>query len=135
MKTKTEIIETIDPTKTYLGSYVIARIKEVDCDDTFTPLSLRKGDVLSLSAGLKQRPCVVINVKKDYCICIPLTSTENVHNLCESDSRFFGNGNFSNTYEVVSIDIAKKRFIGVYDNMKLLNNAIKELRLFIVKNI
>lgn len=32
-------------------------------------------------------------------------------------------------------DGAKELFLGIYDNTKLLNKAIRELRLFIAKNI
>ena len=136
MKTKTEIIESIDPTKNYQGSFLIARIKEVDCDNKIPPKYLKKGDVIAISSGVKIRPSVIIKVTKEYVVCIPLTSQSNcVNKMSESKSRFFKDGYFCNTFEVVDIEVAKSQFIGVYDNMKLLNNAIKELRLFIVKNI
>lgn len=135
MKSKTEIIETIDPKKTYIGSYVIARINDVDTDDRFIPTTLKKSDVIKHQAGSKIRPCVIIKVKTDKVICLLLTSTENIHYLCESKSRFFGNTYFSNEYKVIEIERAKRNFIGVYDNHKYLNNAIKELKLFILKNI
>ena len=135
MKTKSEIIATIDITKTYIGSFVVQKIKEVDCDDTHLPTVLKKGDVIKLESGIKVRPCVIIKVYKDFVIAIPLTSTENIHNLCVSSSRFFGEGWFSNTYVIVPIGLALERFIGVYDDMKVLNNAIKELKIFIEKNL
>lgn len=135
MKSKTEIIESIDPKKTYIGSYVIARVNEVEVDDRFAPSVLKKGDVIRVYAGVKQRPCVIIKVKTDMVICIPLTSTENVNNLCYGKSRFYGESFFSNEYKVVDVENAKRNFIGVYDNTKCLNNAIKELKLFILKNI
>lgn len=135
MKPKSEVIASVDPTKTYLGSYVIARINEVECDDTFIPSYLKKGDVILKTVGGKRRPCVIIKVLAEMVIILPLTSSENIHNLCESRSRFFREGWFSNTYDVEEIKWAKMNFIGVYDNNKDLNNAIKQLRIFITKNV
>ena len=42
---------------------------------------------------------------------------------------------FCNTYVVTPLHIADINFIGVYDSPKSLNNAIKNLREFITKNI
>lgn len=137
MKTKSEIIDRIDAKKTYIGSYVIERVQEVECDDTYLPSQIKRGDVLIVRNGAKQkaRPSVVIKVFEDKCIVIPLTSTKNVHNLCESKSRFFGEGWFSNVYDVVTISHAKQVFAGVYDNPRLVNVAIKELKKFIEINL
>lgn len=135
MKSKSDVISTVDPTKTYLGSFVIARINEVECDDTHIPTTLKKGDVIVLQTGTKRRPAVVIRVKKDKVVTIPLTSTENIHNLCKGNSRFFGETWFCNEYRLVEIEQARKAFVGIYDNTKALNEAIKELRTFIKLNI
>ena len=135
MKSKSDVIASIDPTKTYLGNFVIARINEVECDDTHIPDKLKKGDVIVLQTGTKRRPAVVIRVKQDKVVTIPLTSTENIHNLYKGSSRFFGETWFCNEYRLVEIEQARKSFIGIYDNTKILNEAIKELRKFIKSNI
>jgi len=129
MKAKSEVIASVDPTKTYLGSYVIARISEVECDDTFTPSFLKKGDVILKTVGGKRRPCVIIKVLAEMVVIIPLTSTENIHNLCESKSRFFGEGWFSKTYDIEEIKWARMNFIGVYD--KVFNFCFYFLRFII----
>lgn len=136
MKSKSEIIATVDPKKTYIGSFVIERIREVDCDDSYPPEFLRKGDVIVTNySGTKSRPSVIIKVLKDKVIAIPLTSNKNVHSLCEHSSRFFSKGYFCNAYIVMDTEVAKSRFVGVYDNPKAVNRAIKELKEFVNINL
>ncbi len=131
MSSKAEVIAKVTPSSSYLGTYVRTLINEVTCEDAFVPDTLKKGDVIKTYSGVKTRPCVVVGVYKDYVISIPLTSTESVHCMSESDSRFFGKGWFCNSYVITPIELALESFIGVYDNNKLVNNAIKELKLFI----
>lgn len=134
MPTKQETLDTINPQTTYLGSYVKKMINELTLENKAAPEYLKKGDVIVIK-GVKNRPATIIRVRKEYVIVIPMTSSENVHCLSESKSRFFSEGCFCNSFEVVPIDLALSSFVGIYDNMKLLNNAIKELRNFISKNI
>ena len=131
MSSKAEVIEKVSPTSTYIGTAVRKFINEVTCEDSIAPTSLKKGDVIKTFSGVKSRPSVIIGVYKDYVISIPLTSTESVHCMSESDSRFFGKGWFSNSFVITPTELALGFFIGVYDNNKLVNNAIKELKLFI----
>jgi len=135
MSSKSEVLAKVINTNTYIGSAVKMLVNEVTCDASIIPTHLRKSDVIKLSSGVKIRPCVIVKVKKDYVVAIPLTSKQNIHNLCVSESRFFGNGYFCNNYITAPIELARENFIGVYDNSKVLNNAIKELRIFIGKNI
>lgn len=132
---KTELIESIDPIKTYIGSFVRQKINEVTIEDRYMPEELKRGDVVNLFHGIKKRPCVVLSVKEEMVIYIPLTSTTNINNLCESKSRFFGAGNFSNSYGVCKLETALESFIGVYDNDLSLDNAEKELALFFIENV
>lgn len=137
MSSKKEVIEKIIPTQNYLGSFVKSMILEITCEEKqHPPLTFKKGDVIRICKPLnKPRPSVIIKVTKEYVISIPLTSTESVHCLAESESRFFSTGCFCNSYEVTPLEVAKESFIGVYDNPKALTNAIKELRVFIKQNI
>jgi signal peptidase I len=135
MSSKAEVISKVNSTSTYIGTAVKQFINEVTCEDSMKPSVLKKGDVIKVFSGIKCRPSVVIKVKKDYVISIPLTSKLSQHCLCESESRFLRKGWFCNSYTLTPTDIALENFLGVYDNTKALNNAIKELRLFIVKNI
>jgi hypothetical protein len=89
------------------------------------PRYFKKGDVIANGVGAKKRPCVVIKVEKEFLYLLPLSSTEDELNLCESHSRFFADGWFTRGVSVVSKDYAVDNFIGVYDNIKLLNKAIK----------
>jgi len=134
--TKQETIDSIVPTSQYLGKYVREMITGISTANMkLCPEYFKKGDVILLKCRVKPRPGVIIKVTATYVICIPLTSTENEHCMSESKSRFFRLGCFCNSYELVPIEMAQQSFLGVYDAPKLLNQAIKELRLFIVKNI
>lgn len=129
---KSEAIEKINPTATYLGSYVIKKIQDITIDDKLIPQSLKKGDVISLDVGHKRRPSVVIRVREDVVISIPLTSQADCKQaLFEGTSRFFSGGWFTNSYEVTEYEFARSRFLGVFDNRADLNNAIKELDKYI----
>lgn len=136
--TKQETIDYIIPTQTYIGSTVRKLITEIEEESNarFCPSVFKRGDVIRILAPKnKPRPSVIIKVLPEYVISIPLTTSESIHCMSESNSRFFKDGCFTNSYEITPIEIAKESFLGVYDSPKLLNNAIKELRLFISKNI
>lgn len=141
MSSKTEVLEKIISTQSYLGSYVKSMINEIHCEERKQPpTSWKKGDVIQVRVNKdgsnKPRPSVVIKVYLDYLVSIPLTSADDINKLCDSTgSRFFKDSFFCNTYTITPIDKANEAFLGVYDNMKSLNNAIRELRLFINKNI
>lgn len=136
MSSKQDALAKVIPQQTYIGSYVRQLITDILVEkDINKPDKLRKGDVITAYSGAKARPSIIIKVKDDYVISISLTSSKNPNSLCESDSRFFGRGFFCKSYEVTPLTQAYERFIGVYDNPRMLNNAIKELRLFINKNI
>ncbi len=136
MSSKQDALAKVIPQQTYIGSYVRQLITEIVVEkDTNKPNKLKKGDVITAYSGAKSRPSIIIKVKEDYVISMSLTSSKNPNSLCESDSRFFGKGFFCKSYEVTPLSQAFERFIGVYDNPKVLNNAIRELRLFINKNI
>ena len=139
MSLKADVLAQVNPTTTYIGSRVRELINQVTCEDSTTqPFTFKKGDAIRLrvqqNESQKTRPGIVIKVTKNYLISIPLTTCEDSYSLCVSEgSRFFKEGWFCNTYVVTPID--KAVFISTYDNMKSLNNAIKELRLFINKNV
>lgn len=136
MSSKAEVLAKISNSNTYVGSFVKQFVNEVTCENnTNTPDKIKRCDAITVYSGQKARPSIVIKAHKDYVISLPLTSSENPNSLCESDSRFFGKGFFCNTYAVTPTKYAFERFIGIYDNPKVLNNAIKELREFIKKNI
>jgi len=135
---KQETINSIVPTTQYLGSYVRKMITDIEQEPEAKncPEFFKKGDVIRILAPKdKPRPSVIIKVLPDFVISIPLTTDSNIYCLSESKSRFFKDGCFTNHYEITPTDVAKVNFLGVYDNIKLLNEAIKQLRLFIVKNI
>jgi hypothetical protein len=141
MSSKTDVLAKVTNSSQYLGSFVKQLINEIHCDENRQPPTIwKKGDVLKVNVQrdgtIKPRPSVVIRVKKEYLISIPLTSSDDVNFLCESTgSRFFKDSNFCNTYVVTPIEKANESFLGVYDSPKSLNNAIKELRKFINENI
>lgn len=139
---KREITAKFEPTSTYLGSFVRQIIQQSDFKNGLNakvqhpPTKIKKGDVLIAFEGVKSRPCVVVKVLKDKTVLyIPLTSTENVHCLSSFTSRFFGEGCFSKSFSVCTEEFAIQNFVGVFDNMKSLNVAIKKLKEFIAVNV
>lgn len=128
---KSEVIAEVIPTNTYLGSHVRSLINKVTCEDATKPTHLKKHDVITTYAGVKSRPAVIVKVFKDFVAAIPLTTGNSVHCLSESKSRFFRDGCFCNMYVIVPLDVAMENFIGMYDNPKLVNTAIKNLKEFI----
>ena len=135
MASKKEVMDGFINHQTYLGSEIKTRINSISMERKDAPTTLKKGDVYSDVVGAKKRPCVIIKIKNGIVFAIPLTSSENVHNLTSYNSRFFGEGWFSNTYTITTEDIVKENFLGVFDNTKNLNEGIKALREFIKKNI
>lgn len=140
MSSKAEVIAKIINTSTYIGTAVKTFINEVHCEERLQPPSIfKKGDVIRVrvnNTSDKARPSVIIRVFAEYVISIPLSTCEDLNNLCESTgSRFLKEGWFCNIYLVSPISYANENFLGIYDNNKSLNNAIKELKLFINKNI
>lgn len=141
MSSKSEVLAKVINTNTYIGSKVLQLINEVTCEDSPTiPQSYKKGDVIRVRVNKdgsgKPRPSIVIKVTKEYLVSIPLTSAQDINTLCESTgSRFFKDCYFCNTYTITPIDRANESFLGVYESPKSLNNAIKELKLFIGRNI
>jgi hypothetical protein len=139
-KLKRELADKFTATNTYLGSHVKKTIVETDFkilkQTSYPPEQIKKGDVLILPQGSKSRPCVVAKVLKDRtCIYIPLTSTDNIHCLTPYKSRFFKDGCFCKSVDLCSEEQAIRSFVGVFDNMRALNSAIKEIKQFIIENI
>lgn len=142
MSSKAEVLAKVINTNTYIGSAVRGMINDITCEESPTvPKHLKKYDVIRVKVNMdgsgKPRPAVIISVKKDYVVAIPLTSAEgDVKVLCEyKGNRFFKDGFFCNSYVIVQTEIARQSFLGTFDDNKTLNNAIKELRLFINGNI
>ena len=140
MSSKTDILAQINPTTTYIGTKVKEFVNSVSCENSpQVPNLYKRGDVIKVRVNAtsdKPRPSVVVRVTKDYLVSIPLTSVDDTNSLCESTgSRFFKDCYFCNIYVIILLYIADINFIGVYDSPKSLNNAIKQLRIFITKNI
>lgn len=135
---KRKVIDKFTGSSTYLGSFIKKTILETDFkvlkEVQNLPTYIKKGDVIIVNEGKKSRPGIVAKVLKDRTVVfIALTSTENVHCLSPSKSRFFGDGCFTKSFNVCTEEYAIQNFIGVYDNPKYLNIAIKELKQFIDK--
>lgn len=93
---------------------------------------LKVGDVVSFQIA-KKRPVVIIYIAEDYCIGIPLSSTDDEINLCPSSSRQFGDGYFGKSLVCMKTEYCKHHFIGTFDNDDGLNNAICELKVLVGK--
>lgn len=135
MPTKKELMGIIDSQKKemFTKGEVKTFINSVLTADSKSPKSFKKGDVIANGVGAKTRPIVIIKVVGSLLYGIPLSTTKDELNMSESKSRFMEDGYFSKGISVVTFEYAIENFIGVYDNMKLLNNAISLMKSEIIK--
>ena len=129
-KNKHDLAMSFEKHKTYLGGEVTKRIQEAKFE-AYKPTKLRKGDVIVLPIGAKTRPCVIIKVLKEVVVALPVTSSENSHNITPFNSRFFGEGHFSNDIVTCNLDLAKDKFVGILDDKESLNIAINNFKKFV----
>jgi len=99
-------------------------IHSVSNDNIQSPSVFKKGDVILNGVGAKKRPCVVVKVLDELLLAIPLSTTKDAMNICESKSRFFLDGWLSCGVWAITKEYAKDNFAGVFDNNKDLNKAI-----------
>lgn len=140
MGSKTETLEKIISTQSYLGSTVKTWINEITCEnDVRIPNFLKVGDAIRVNVNSKSnkpRPSIIVKILKESVISIPLTSADDLNTLCPSvGSRFFKDCNFCNTWVITPKDKALGQYLGVYESPASLKNAVKELKIFINKNI
>lgn len=131
-KIKRDLANKFSSTSTYLGQFVKNEIINTNFKNLKSiqkPFQIKKGDVITAYEGVKARPAVVVKVLKDRTILyIPLTSTENIHCMATFKSRFFGEGCFTKSINTCTEEYALEYFVGVFDNMKALNKAIKDFK-------
>lgn len=139
-KLKKDLIAKFTPQSTYIGSHVRKVLMDSDFkvlkENSQPPKYIKKGDVIVLPQGKKNRPTVVAKVLKDRTIVvIGITSTNNIHCQTPFKSRFFGDGCFCKGFDVCDEEKVIQNFIGVFDNTKALNQAIKDLKNFVGNSI
>ncbi len=127
MASKQVVLEGLKE-KAYSFSEVKHIIGTITCVENCSPEVLRKGDVYIQRIGEKRRPVVIIHIDEELVYGIPLSTTQDDLNLCESKSRFFGEGYFAKQLVSAPLDYVRHNFGGVYDSPKVLNTAIKELK-------
>ena len=98
------------------------------CADINKHKYLKKGDVYTAAVGSKKRPVVIAKILDDIVLGIPLSTTKDELNLYKSSSRFFKDGWFSKQLISASKQYAYDNWVGIYDNHKRLNIAVKELK-------
>ena len=131
-KNKHDFALSFEKHKTYVGGEITKRIQDAKFEG-YKPDKLRKGDVIVLPVGVKTRPCTIIKVLKDIVVALPMTSSENNHNVTPYNSRFFGKGHFSNDMVTCNLDLAKDKFVGILDDKESLNIAISNFKKFVEK--
>lgn len=131
---KDELNSKFISTATYSGkqiAHIINQSSVKALHNRLKPNEIRKSDVITVKTASKVRPAVVIKVLKDRTVVyIHLTSSDNIHCMSPSKSRFFGEGCFTYGFSICSEEYAIDNFIGVYDNTKAVNQAIKDLKTF-----
>lgn len=133
---KEQLIESFEAHKTYVGKEIrsriaMAKVKSSQKERSQIPTRIKRGDVLTAFCGTKARPVVVVKQLKDKIVYIPLTSGDNVHTTIPFSSRFFGEGYFTLSLDVCSVDYAKKNFIGIFDDSKSLRQATDHIKNFV----
>lgn len=137
-KIKEELIEKFIPTATYSGKQITHIINQFNFRTAVNakPISIKKGDVIRVRSASKVRPACVIKVAKDRTIFyIHMTSTDNIHCMTPIKSRFFGNGCLTKSFDICTEEYAIENFIGVMDDTKAVNQAIKDLKALINDNL
>lgn len=138
-KLKLDLVAEFDSSKTYLGQFVKETIRKTSfkvVGSNTKPTQIKKGDVFISVEGKKSRPSVVLKVLKDKTVIYStLTSTDNVHCLVPFKNRFWGEGCTSKALNVCTEEYAIEHFAGVFDDNKVVNKAIKELKEFFNKNL
>lgn len=132
MPSKEKILSEI-PNVAHSGAQVKHLISSISFIEDNAPTVLKKGDCVLQQCGPKSRPVILVKILKDIVVGIPLSTTKDELTLCISNSRFRRDGYFTNQITTMSKEYAKKFFIGTYDNNKALNNAIREMKQFLIK--
>ena len=116
--TKKELIDSFQPTQTYLGSFIRSQVNQIysETRNVNCPVSFKKGDVHLSYCGVKSRPCVIVKVFKDFVVGIPLTSGENIHSSVPYKCRFFGEGYLGKTIDIASKEYVQSYFVGVFED-------------------
>ena len=133
--TKKELIDSFQPTQTYLGSFIRSQVNQIysETRNVNCPVSFKKGDVYLSYCGVKSRPCVIVKVFKDFVVGIPLTSGENIHSSVPYKCRFFGEGYLGKTIDIASKEYVQSYFVGVFEDKKAIKLAIENIKEFINK--
>ena len=133
--TKKELIDSFQPTQTYLGSFIRSQVNQISNETRSVncPVSFKKGDVYLSYCGVKSRPCVIVKVFKDFVVGIPLTSGENIHSSVSYKCRFFNEGFLCNTIDIASKEYVLENFTGIFEDKKAIKLAIENIKEFINK--
>ena len=127
MATKSKVIEELKD-KSYSFAEVKHLMGTITIIDGNPPSKYKKGDVYASYQGVKRRPICIIKVVDDLVFGIPLSSTKDTFYLHEHKSRFFKNGYFTNQLVSSSIDYVDENFLGILDDNRNLNIAVKKLQ-------
>ena len=133
--TKKELIDSFQPTQTYLGSFIRSQVNQISNEtrNVNCPTSFKKGDVYLSYCGVKSRPCVIVKVFKDFVVGIPLTSGENIHSSVPYKCRFFGDGFLGKTIDIASKEYISNYFVGIFEDKKAIKLAIENIKEFVNK--
>lgn len=133
--TKKELIDSFQPTQTYLGSFIRSQVNQISNETRSVncPVSFKKGDVYLSYCGVKSRPCVIVKVFKDFVVGIPLTSGENIHSSAPRKCRFFGEGYLGKTIDIASKEYVQTYFAGVFEDKRAIKEALENIKEFVSK--
>lgn len=124
-----ESIEQMDKSVRNFSREVLVKTLKAIPSYRAQPSKLKKGDVFMYNINdNKYRPVVVIKIEDGVVYGLAISSKEDCLNLCPSLSRFFGEGFLSKGLVVTTVEKAKSKFAGIYDNPKRLHSAIKMLK-------
>lgn len=132
--TAEEVIERLPKNKEKFGRVELEHLLRTLTPEVNPPKTLKVGDVIVIKSN-KPRPAIIFQVMEDTVLVVPLSTTQDSLNLCETGGRFFGGQYFGKSILTVSKEYAFKSFTGTYDHSKSLNEAKKKLKLFLMTNL
>lgn len=109
---------------------IIHIINQLD-KDTFSLKEgekIRKGDIFINKVVNKNRPMVVIRAGEDVSWCIGLTCSSKKHAIVPYTSRFLEDGSISTLVNTVENEKIRENYIGMFEDKKSLNEAIKYIK-------
>lgn len=92
---------------------------------------VRRGDIIRVNHNRKDRPVLVIRVRKEMVYGLILSTTESSYCMMKANSRFLGDSYITHSLVTTPVNIASKNLLGTYGNPKHLAEVSKAYKDYI----